>query len=261
MKWCRIELDGRPSFGIVEGKEVALVDAPPYEPHRRTGRRVPLAAAKLLPPVMPYNFYAAGINFRPHIEWANQHLGMTLKPPAQADIGYRSANALVGSGADIVIPKDAPGPVHFEGELVAIVGKRAKNLTEERALDCIAGYTLGNDLSERSFQKGDRTLWRAKNIDTFKPMGPVVVPGIDPMDQVITVRVNGREASSYSTKGAIFSLQHYIARMSACVTLWPGDVIWLGCDGPTLPALEPGDLVEVVNDAIGVLANRVVRAA
>jgi 2-keto-4-pentenoate hydratase/2-oxohepta-3-ene-1,7-dioic acid hydratase in catechol pathway len=260
MKWCRLEQAGRAAFGIVEGSEIALIDAPPYGQHRRTGERVALAQAKLLPPVMPFNFYAAGINFRDHIEWANQRLGMTLKPPAQADIGYRSPNALVGSGADVVIPKDAPGPVHFEGELVAVIGKRAKNLTEARALDCVAGYTLGNDLSERSFQKSDRTLWRAKNIDTFKPMGPVVVDGIDPMDQVISVRVNGKEASSYSTKNAIFSLPHYIARMSAYVTLWPGDVIWLGCDGPTLPALEPGDVVEVVNEAIGVLANRVVRA-
>ena len=60
---------------------------------------------------MPPNFYAAGINFRDHIEWASQRLGMALKPPAQADIGYRSANALIGSGGDIVIPKDAPGPI------------------------------------------------------------------------------------------------------------------------------------------------------
>ena len=74
------------------------------------------------------------------------------------------------------------------------------------------------------------------------------------------MRVNGREATTYSTKNAIFSLQHYIARMSAFVTLASGDVIWLGCDGPTLPALSRGDLVEVVNEAIGVLANRVVRA-
>ena len=159
-----------------------------------------------------------------------------------------------------MIPKDSPGPVHFEGELVAVVGKKAKNLTEANALSCIAGYTLGNDLSERSFQKSDRTLWRAKNTDTFKPMGPVVVDGIDPLKQRISVHVNGKEASSYNTSGAIFSLPHYIARMSAYVTLWPGDVIWLGCDGATLPALEPGDLVEVMNDAIGVLANRVVRA-
>lgn len=260
MRWCRVEVDGRPAFGIVEKDQVALVDAPPYERHTLTGRRLPLASAKLLPPVVPPNFYAAGINFRDHIEWANQRLGTSLKPPTQADIGYRSANALVGSGADIVIPKDSPGPVHYEGELVAVIAVKTKNIPEERALDCVAGYTLGNDLSERSFQKSDRTLWRAKNIDTFKPMGPVVVSGIDPMDQVIRVRVNGKAASSYSTNGAIFSLQHYIARMTAYVTLWPGDVIWLGCDGATLPALQPGDLVEVVNDAIGVLANRVVRA-
>lgn len=260
MKWCRVEVGGQAWFGIVEGDEISLTDAPPYGPHRKTGRKIALQGAVLLAPVMPPNFYAAGINFRDHIEWANQHLGMSLKPPAQADIGYRSANALVGSGADIVIPKDSPGPIHFEGELVAVIGQTAKNISEQRALDCVAGYTLGNDLSERSFQKSDRTLWRAKNIDTFKPMGPLVVSGIDPMDQLVTVRVNGKEATTYSTKNAIFSLQHYIARMSAFVTLHPGDVIWLGCDGPTLPALNPGDLVEVVNDAIGVLANRVVKA-
>jgi 2-keto-4-pentenoate hydratase/2-oxohepta-3-ene-1,7-dioic acid hydratase in catechol pathway len=260
MKWCRVELDGQPAFGIVEGGEIAIVDAAPFGPHGKTGRKISIKGAKFLPPVVPPNFYAAGINFPDHIEWANRYLGMSLKPPTQADIGYRSANALVGSGADIVIPRDSPGPIHFEGELVAVIKKITKNISQERALDCVAGYTLGNDLSERSFQKSDRTLWRAKNIDTFKPMGPVVVSGIDPMDQLITVRVNGRDATTYSTKNAIFSLQHYIARMSAFVTLHPGDVIWLGCDGPTLPALEAGDLVEVVNDAIGVLANRVVRA-
>jgi len=259
MKWCRIEVDGKPAFGLIEGDDIAIVDAPPYEPHSRTGQKLKMGKAKLLPPVMPYNFYAAGINFRPHIEWANQYLGMSLKPPTQADIGYRSPNALVGHGADIVVPKDSKGPIHFEGELVAVVGVKTKTISENRALDCIAGYTLGNDMSERTFQKSDRTLWRAKNIDTFKPMGPVVVSGIDPMAQTITVRVNGKEASAYSTSGAIFSLQHYIARMSAYVTLWPGDVIWLGCDGPTLPDLHEGDLVEVVNDAIGVLANRVTR--
>jgi 2-keto-4-pentenoate hydratase/2-oxohepta-3-ene-1,7-dioic acid hydratase in catechol pathway len=75
------------------------------------------------------------------------------------------------------------------------------------------------------------------------------------------VRVNGKTASRYETKGMIFSVAHYIARMSRYVTLHPGDVIWMGCDGATLPALRPGDLVEVVNDAIGVLANPVVREA
>ena len=261
VRWCRIEVDDRPAYGLVEDPDVLIIDAPPYEAHRKTGRRFVFRGARLLPPVTPHNFYAAGSNFRSHIEWANRQLGRSRKvPPPQADIGYRSPNALIGSGAEIVIPKDAPGPLHYEGELVAIIGRRVRNVAEENALDCVAGYTLGNDISERSFQKNDRTLWRAKNSDTFKPMGPVVATGLDPMDQGITVRINGKEVSSYNTKDAIFSLSHYIARITAYVTLWPGDVIWLGCGGPTLPALEAGDLVEVTNDAIGVLANRVVRS-
>jgi 2-keto-4-pentenoate hydratase/2-oxohepta-3-ene-1,7-dioic acid hydratase in catechol pathway len=215
------------------------------------------ALSKLPPPVIPGNFYAAGLNYRAHIEWANRAHGGTYKVPERADIGYRSNNALIGSGHDIVIPADSTGNVEFEGELVAVIGKKAKNIPESRALDCVAGYTLGNDVSERAWQKSDRTLWRAKNSDSFKPMGPRIVSGIDPMDQVIEVRINGKTVSSYHTKGMIFSVAHFISRMSHYVTLHPNDVIWFGCDGPTEPALKAGDLVEVVNDAIGVLANRV----
>ena len=211
---------------------------------------------KLPPPVIPGNFYAAGLNYRAHIEWANSR-GGNYKVPEQADIGYRSNNALIGSGDDIVIPADSSGPVEYEGELVAVIGRLARNVSETDALDYVAGYTLGNDVSERSWQKTDRTLWRAKNTDTFKPMGPRIVSAIDPMNQVIEVRINGKTVSSYDTKGMIFSVAQYISRMSRYVTLYPNDVIWFGCDGPTLPALKRGDLVEVVNDAIGILANRV----
>ena len=249
MKWGRIEVDGRPVRVTLEGNALVAAD----------GSRHPPAGAKWLPPVVPGNFYAAGLNFRDHIEWANRHHGASHAAPTQADIGYRSSNALVGSGADIIIPADSSGPVEYEGELVAVIGARAKDVSEERALDCVAGYTLGNDVSERSWQRSDRTLWRAKNADTFKPMGPFVVSGIDPMAQDIEVRVNSKTVSRYSTRGMIFSVARYVSRMSRYLTLHPDDVIWFGCDGATVPALQPGDLVEVVNDAIGVLANRVVR--
>jgi 2-keto-4-pentenoate hydratase/2-oxohepta-3-ene-1,7-dioic acid hydratase in catechol pathway len=248
VKRARIEVDGRAVEAVLDGDTLITP----------TGR-VPQANARFLPPVVPGNFYAAGLNYRAHIDWANAHHGTSYKAPAQADIGYRSNNALVGSGADIVIPRDSSGPIEFEGELVAVIGKPGKDLTEENALGCVAGYTLGNDVSERTWQRSDRTLWRAKNADTFKPMGPFIVDGIDPMNQQIEVRINGRTVSSYSTRGMIFGVAHYIARMSRYVTLHPGDVIWFGCDGPTVPALEPGDLVEVANPAIGVLANRVRR--
>jgi len=206
------------------------------------------------------NFYAAGLNYRAHIEWAVSR-GGAHKVPTQADIGYRSPNALICSGEDIVIPRDSKGPVEYEGELVAVIGERTRRISEKDALNCVAGYTLGNDVSERGWQKTDRTLWRAKSADTFKPMGPFIVSGIDPQNQTIDVRINGRTVSSYSTSVMIFGVAHYIATMSRYLTLHPGDVIWFGCDAATLPALQPGDLVEVANEHIGVLANRVRREA
>ena len=213
-----------------------------------------------LPPGIGRNFYAAGLNYRAHIEWSNKHHGTSFKVPTQADIGYRSPNAIIASGEDIVIPKDSPGPVEFEGELVAVIRDKIKNVAEEEALSHVWGYTLGNDVSERTWQRSDRTLWRAKNSDTFKPMGPWMVSGIDPMAQTIEVRINGKTVSSYQTKDMIFSVAHYISRMSRYLTLHPGDVIWFGCDGATVPALQHGDLVEVASETIGVLANRVVLA-
>jgi 2-keto-4-pentenoate hydratase/2-oxohepta-3-ene-1,7-dioic acid hydratase in catechol pathway len=205
------------------------------------------------------NFYAAGLNYKAHIDWANSR-GASHKVPAQPDIGYRSAAALVPTGAEIVIPADSPGPVEYEGELVAVIGTKTRNVSENDALGCVLGYTLGNDISERTWQKTDRTLWRAKSADTFKPMGPFIVGGIDPQNQQIDVRINGKTVSSYNTKSMIFSVAQYLSRMSRYVTLHPGDIVWFGCDAETLPALKPGDLVEVANDAMGVLANRVVRA-
>lgn len=249
--WGRAEIGGRAVVVAREGEFLVSEDGERHSP----------SAITLLPPVLPFNFYAAGLNYRSHIEWANREQGGAYKVPTQSDIGARAPSALVGSGAELVIPADSPGPVHYEGELVAVIGSSARNLSEKDALSCVAGYTLGNDVSERAWQRSDRTLWRAKNCDTFKPMGPFVVPGLDPMAQTVEVRVNGRSVSRYATRDMIFSLAHMIARLTRYVTLHPGDVIWCGCDGPTEPALQAGDLVEVINEAIGVLANRVVRAA
>jgi 2-keto-4-pentenoate hydratase/2-oxohepta-3-ene-1,7-dioic acid hydratase in catechol pathway len=256
--WCRVDVDGRAVFGLVKGDEVRLVEGSPFDSHTATGRRLRLADARWLVPVEPRNFYAAGLNYRAHVEWGAARRGQPPKFPAQPDVGYRSPNALVPTGADIVIPTDAPGPVEYEGELVAVVGRRARNLAEDEALGCVLGYTLGNDVSERTWQASDRTLWRAKNTDTFKPMGPTIVTGLDPMAQRIRVRLDGRVVSDYETGKMIFGVRQYIARMTRYVTLHPGDVIWFGCDGATEPALRPGSVVSVENDTIGALVNRVV---
>lgn len=216
-------------------------------------------AAKLPPPVIPRTFYAAGLNYRAHIEWANRR-GAAHKVPTQPDIGYRAASALIGSGEDIVIPADSPGPVEYEGELVAVIGRKARNLSEADALACVRGYTLGNDVSERTWQKQDRTLWRAKNCDTFKPMGPFIATGIDPMKLTVAIKVNGATAAEYGTDKMLFSAQHYISQISKYMTLQPGDVVWLGTDGATEPSLRDGDTVEISQKDIGVLRNPVRRA-
>ena len=197
------------------------------------------------------------LNYLKHLKEAADKAGTVPNVPDRPEIGYRAQNALIAHDEDVVIPASATEKIHYEGELVVVIGKKAKHLTEANAMDCVFGYTIGNDVSERSWQRSDRTLWRAKNSDTFKPMGPRIVSGIDPMNQVIEVRVNGRTVSSYNTSEMIFSVAHFISRMSRYLTLHPNDVIWFGCDGPTEPALKDGDLVEVANEAIGVLANRV----
>ncbi|MBM3356376.1 MAG: fumarylacetoacetate hydrolase family protein [Betaproteobacteria bacterium] len=260
MKFGRFEHQGRVFFGAVEGDRVSELEGTPFDRYEVTRKRHALSALKLLVPCMPGNFYCAGLNYAAHIEWANRRTGGNRKMPEKADIGYRSANALIAHGETIVIPADSPGPVEFEGELVAVIGKKARNLSESEALDCVLGYTLGNDVSERAWQKQDRTLWRAKNCDTFKPMGPFIATGLDPMNLTISIKVNGRPAGEYSTDKMLFSAQHYISRISKYMTLWPGDVVWLGTDGATEPALEDGDTVEVAQKDIGVLSSRVTRA-
>ena len=210
-------------------------------------------------PVIPGNFYAAGLNYRAHIEWANRAHGTTYKVPERADIGYRSNNALVGSGEDIVVPRDSSGQVDFEGELVAVIGRRAKNVSEKEALDYVAGYTLGNDVSERSWQRSDRTLWRAKNTDTFKPMGPWIDTQVD-LDKLETVvRRNGKETLRFRTNDMIFGVARYISTMSRYLTLYPGDIIWMGTDGSS-PDLVAGDVVEVELTGLGTLRNPFVAA-
>ena len=260
MKFGRFEQQGRVFFGAVEGDQVVELEGSIFDNHKTTSKKHALSALKILVPCTPPNFYCAGLNYAAHIEWANQRTGGNRKVPEKADIGYRSASALIAAGKAIVIPADSPGPVQFEGELVAVIGKIARNLSEKDALSCVLGYTLGNDLSERSWQKQDRTLWRAKNCDTFKPMGPFIATGLDPMKLTISIRVNGKPAAEYGTDKMLFSAQHYIAQISKYMTLQPGDVVWLGTDGATEPDLKDGDTVEIAQKDIGVLSNPVTRA-
>src|SRR3712207_3788567 len=125
-------------------------------------------------------------------------------------------------------------------------------------LGCVLGYTVGNDVSERTWQKNDRTLWRAKSTDTFKPMGPWIETALDLDAAVTTVRLNGAVRTQFRTNAMIFGVRRFIATMTRYLTLHPGDMIWMGTDG-TSPDLVHGDVVEIEISGIGVLRNRFTR--
>ncbi len=257
MKWCRFSTGDGISYGIIEGDNVVEVEGNPFDGYNKTSKSQPLASVKLEVPVIPPTFYAAGINYPEHVTWAAKMRGEEPVLPEKADIGYRAINALVPNEHPIIVPKDATELVQYEGELVVVIGKECKNVTQAQALDYVLGYTIGNDVSERTWQRGDRTMWRAKNTDTFKPMGPWIVTDLEPDDLHVTITLSERVVGEYDVKTAIFGVREYISEMSRYLTLVPGDIIWMGTDGATENMVD-GDLVEVEISDIGVLRNKVV---
>ena len=257
MKWIRYEYGGRVSYGVLEGEQVEEVSGSPFGEYRRAGHSFPLSAVKIRIPFEPLTFYAAGVNYEDHVREAAALLGREPDLPEKADVGYRANNALIAHGEPIVIPRDATERVQYEGELVVVIGKKVKNVSEEEALDCILGYTIGNDVSERTWQADDRTLWRAKNTDTFKPMGPWIETDVGLDSLQTTVRVNDNVVSQFPTNNMIFGVAHYISEMTRYMTLYPFDMIWMGTDGAT-ENIKAGDTVDVEISGIGTLSNPVI---
>lgn len=256
MKWCRFQSGNKAAYGIIEGDNVTEVSGSPFDSYTKTSNTHSLGSVKLLVPVVPPTFYAAGINYPEHVTWAARMRGEEPNLPKKADVGYRANNALIPHEEPIIVPKDATEMVQYEGELVVVMGKECKNVTEADALDYVLGYTIGNDVSERTWQRGDRTMWRAKNTDTFKPMGPWIVTGLDPDQLHVKITLSGRVVGEYDIKTAIFGVRHYISEMSKYLTLYPGDVLWMGTDGAT-ENMKDSDVCEIEISDIGVLRNQV----
>jgi 2-keto-4-pentenoate hydratase/2-oxohepta-3-ene-1,7-dioic acid hydratase in catechol pathway len=246
--WCRFEDAGRARYGLVDGDIVVPVTGDPFTSHEAEPDDArSLDGLRWLPPVMPGTFFCAGLNYRGH---AGQDL------PTRPEIGYRANNALTGHLEPIVRPADYDEPLVAEGELVAVIGTTVpRRCTREQAEQAVLGWTIGNDVSARAWQRCDRTFWRCKNSDTFKPMGPYIVTGADPLSATTTVRVDGEVKASFPTGGMVFDPYDFICAMSRYITLRPGDVVWLGTDETA--AMIPGQVVEITIDGLGTLANPV----
>ncbi len=258
MRWARIDHAGTPSYAIVEGETLIPVRGSPFATWERTGSHMKLAETKLLPPVIPPTFYACGMNYAEHVRAVAAKIGQPPNLPTHPEIGYRANNALIGPGDPIVIPADATDKVQYEGELVAVIGRKCKHLTRENALGAVLGYTIGNDVSERSWQKSDRTMFRSKNTDTFKPMGPWIETDVKLEDLVTKVRLNGRQIIEFHTNHMVFGVVDFLVAMTKYLTLYPGDMVWMGTEGEC-ENMKHGDVCEVEISGIGVLSNPVVR--
>jgi len=254
MRWIHYSAPGAaPAYGLLEGDRIRAQRGTPFGAHEASGAVHRLEDVRVEVPFIPRTFYAAGLNYVQHILAGAARRGETPNIPARAEIGYRAVNALVADGEPVVIPADAT-QIEYEGELAVVIGRRGHQLSEADALSCVLGYTIGNDVSERIWQKSDRTFWRAKNADTFKPMGPWIETDFDLDAAATTVRVNGTVTTQFRTGGMLFGIARFISVMSRYITLHPGDVIWMGTDGKS-PALKAGDVVEVEISGIGCLRN------
>jgi 2-keto-4-pentenoate hydratase/2-oxohepta-3-ene-1,7-dioic acid hydratase in catechol pathway len=257
MKWCRFLVEQRVSYGLIDDDRVTEVSGTPFTEHTVTRVSHPLSRVKLLPPIVPRVLYAAGPNYRGHLEGMAKRRGEAPRYPARPEPKLRSINAIIGTEDNIVVPSECSGAVQPEGQLAVVIGKTARNVSRESALDCVFGYSIGNDVSQRQWQQSDRTLFRAKNCDTFKPFGPCIATDLDPAKFRIVVRHNGTVWEDFSSSDQIWDTATWLHEMSKTATLHPGDVLWMGTEGAD-GDMVPGDVIEVEIGGIGVLRNYVV---
>jgi 2-keto-4-pentenoate hydratase/2-oxohepta-3-ene-1,7-dioic acid hydratase in catechol pathway len=250
-KYVRYSQGGTTSYGILEGDTIRELKGDLFASPSPTGKRLKLAEVKLLPPCVPSKVIAVGLNYKTHLgeRPAAEYPGLFAKYPT----------SIIATEENIVIPPDANN-VHYEGELVVVIGKRAKNVSVAAAKSHVFGVTAGNDVSERDWQKQDLQWFRAKASDTFGPLGPAIVTGLNYDDLLLETKLNGQVVQSQRTKDLIFDVATIVSYLSKYVTLEPGDVIYTGTPGTTR-AFKPGDTIEVVIEGIGTLRNRAVKGS
>ncbi len=224
---------------------------------------VDAASVELGPPIPdPDKIICIGLNYADHADEAG--LARTAVPVFFA----KFRNSLIGPTSPICLPK-VSAEIDYEGELAVVIGAQCKDVSEQEALQYVAGYTIMNDVSARDLQMQTSQWIAGKALDTFAPMGPGIVPAweiADPQTLALTTRVNGRVVQQASTATMIFSVATIVAFLSSLMTLEPGDIIATGTPSGvgfkrTPPLfLRDGDIVEVEIDGIGLLRNPVLGA-
>ena len=197
----------------------------------------------------PTKIVAVGRNYADHAK----ELGNDT--PAEPIIFLKPPSALLAHEGKIVRPPQSER-VDYEGELVIVIGSRAKNVRADRWRDVVKGFTCGNDVTARDLQKKDVQFTRAKGFDTFCALGPCIETDLDPSDLSLVTRVNGQVKQNGRTSQMVFSCGAIVEFVTSVMTLEPGDVIFTGTPSGVGP-LSSGDTVEVEIQGIGILRNHV----
>lgn len=287
-KYARFEVGDRVSYGIVEGQRIRRIDGNLFGEWKRTNQTFALKEVKLLVPTRPTQVLAMAGNYRSHLTDGATTTTFTITASIKNDPKtgetstttktekvvnvpgqvpekfqtpqpfFKSPSCLTAHEGNIVIPKGAE-TVHFEAELVIVIGRKAKNVPRAGAMDYVFGVTCGNDVSARVWQRGDVQWWRAKGSDTFGPCGPFIVSGINYDDLNMRLKLNGQVKQEESTSNMIHDVAGTVSFISRHVTLHPGDLIFTGTSGKTA-AIQPGDVVEVEMEGVATLRNHVTAA-
>ena len=246
-KYVRFTSGNTTANGIVDGDAIRELRGDLFANPQPTGRRLRVADVKLLAPIDPKKVIAVGLNYK-------SHLG-ERPPAAYPGLFAKYPTSIIPTGQDVVLPEDATN-THYEGEMVLVIGKRASNVPVAEAKSYVFGVTVGNDVSERDWQRADLQWFRAKASDGFGPVGPYVVTGVNYDDLLLETRLNGTTVQSQRTKDLIFNVAEIVSYISRYVTLEPGDVIFTGTPGTTRP-MKAGDVVEVELESVGVVRNKI----
>jgi len=246
MKIGRFSGGGRTFYGMVEEDGVYEVNHPFTRPEP-IGSPFRVDRVRALAPCEPGKAVCVGLNYRSHAR------EMELELPREPILFIKPPSAVIGPGEFIEYPAMS-ARVDYEAELAIVIGSRCKNVSVEEASRFVLGVTCANDVTARDLQGRDGQWTRAKSFDTFLPLGPYIITGLDPDRLDISLYLNGELKQKSNTADLIFKTGELVSFISRVMTLYPGDVILTGTPSGIGP-MERGDRVDVVIDLVGTLSN------
>lgn len=244
-QFVRFQYQSNTHYGQLIKEQIYPIKGDIFSNYTVSEHPVERSQTQLLLPTQPEKVFAVGMNFASHLSSPSD------RPPP---LFLKLPSSLILSGATIEVPKGARN-VHFEGEMVIVIGKMARNISPQQVADVVFGVTVGNDLTERTWQGQDLQWMRAKAADGFAPIAATITQGVDYHNLMLTTRLNGKIVQQENTENMIHSVDKVVSYLSQYFTLKPGDLIYMGTPGRT-QALKQGDSVSVSIEGVGRVENR-----